>query len=282
MFASLAIIGVGLIGGSVALAARKKKVARRIVGIGRNEKSLAKAQALGVVDDYSTEIATAVAQSDLIVVCTPVTQIAEHVLTAAKYASPGTFITDAGSTKAELTQHIERELTKTKSAALFVGSHPMAGSEKTGVEYARADLFSNRVVILTPTKKSKALAVTKITEFWEALGAKIHSVSPETHDALVASASHVPHVVSSALAAATPPKCLPLTAGGWLDTTRIAAGDAELWRQILSQNRSQVLKGLARFEKVLSDFRAALERGDDAKLLHLLEAGKRTRDSVGS
>ena len=282
MFSSLAIIGVGLIGGSVGLAARKHHVADRIVGIGRHEQSLAKAKSLGVIDTFSTDLAAAVANIDLVIVCTPVEMIAEQVRNVALHAAPGTLITDCGSTKAALVKQIESDLRKSKSQVDFVGSHPMAGSEKTGVEHARADLFENRAVIITPTKKTKPEALARITDFWLALGAKVLLFSPAEHDALVASASHVPHVISAALAAATPQECLPLVAGGWLDTTRVAAGDVELWRQILSQNRSHVLKGLARFEKVLHALRAALEHENDAKLVQLLEAGKRTRDSVGN
>ena len=213
---------------------------------------------------------------------TPVESIAGHVHSAALNAASGTLITDCGSTKAAIVKQIESDLRKSKSAVDFVGSHPMAGSEKIGVEHARADLFENRAVIITPTKKTNPEALERITEFWQALGAKVHTFSPTEHDSLVAAASHVPHVISAALAAATPLECLSLVAGGWLDTTRVAAGDAELWRQILSQNRSHVLKALAGFEKVLHAMHAALEQGNDTKLVQLLEKGKRTRDSVGS
>lgn len=282
MLSTLTIIGVGLIGGSIGLAARQRRLARRIIGVGRNEATLAKALALKAVDETDTDVAHGVREADLVVVCTPVESIPEYVLAAAEHARPGTLVTDAGSTKAAIVQQIEAGLRKRKSQVGFIGSHPMAGSEKNGAEHARADLFQHRSVIVTPTKKSSPEALAKVRAFWESLGGQVFEMSPADHDKAVATISHVPHVVAAALAAATPEECWPLVAGGWLDSTRIAAGDPELWRQILSQNRSHTLKGLARFEKVLTALREALDSENDAKLLKLLQAGKNNRDAVGS
>jgi prephenate dehydrogenase len=282
MFPTLCIIGVGLIGGSLGLAARKHKVAHRVIGVGRDRRKLAKALDLGAVDECTTDLDRGVREADLVIVCTPVESIAEFVHQAALNARPKTLITDAGSTKELIVSQVEADLKKHKSAVDFVGSHPMAGSEKNGAEHARADLFEGRAVVITPTKRSSDDAVERIHDFWHALGANVFQMSPTEHDRAVAAISHVPHVVASALAAATPEESLPLAAGGWLDTTRIAAADVELWRQILTQNRSHVLKGLAQFEKVLTGLRAALQSENDAKLLKILEAGKNIRDAVGS
>lgn len=282
MFPTLAIVGVGLIGGSLGLAVRKHKVAHRVIGVGRNRRKLDKALDLGAVDEFTTDIYHGVREADLVVVCTPVESIVEFVQQAALNAQPKTLITDAGSTKELIVKQIEADLKKHKSAVDFVGSHPMAGSEKNGAEHSRSDLFEGRAVVITPTKHSSPDAVERIHDFWQAVGANVLKMSPGEHDRAVAAISHVPHVVASALAAATPGESLPLAAGGWLDTTRIAAADVELWRQILAQNRGHVLKGLAQFEKVLSGLRAALESENDAKLLKILEAGKNIRDAVGS
>jgi prephenate dehydrogenase len=282
MFSTLTIVGVGLIGGSIGLAARQRGVARRVIGVGRTEKNLARALKVGAVEEVTTDLAVGVQEADLIVVCTPVDSIARYVLESAGHGPPGCLITDAGSTKGEIVKQVETGLRKNKAAVDFVGSHPMAGSEKNGAGHAQSDLFERRVVVVTPTKKTKPEAVARIRRFWETLGANILETSPAEHDRAVASISHVPHVIASALAAATPEDCWPLVARGWLDTTRIAAGDAELWRQILAQNRANTLKGLAQFEKVLSALRASLESESDAKLLKLLQAGKHARDAVGS
>jgi prephenate dehydrogenase len=282
VFPTLSIIGVGLIGGSLGLAVRKHKVAHRVIGIGRDKHKLAKALDLGAVDEITTDLDHGVREADLVVVCTPVELVAEHVLQVALNARPKTLITDAGSTKEQLVKQIEAELKKHKSPVDFVGSHPMAGSEKNGVEHSRADLFEGRVVVVTAGKRSSADAIERIVNFWQGVGANVFHLSPAEHDRAVAAISHVPHVVASALAAASPEECLPLAAGGWLDTTRIASGDPELWRQILAQNRGHALKALAQFEKVLSAIRVALESENDAKLLKILEAGKNIRDAVGS
>lgn len=282
MFPTLSIIGVGLIGGSLGLAVRKHKVAHRVIGVGRDRKKLGKALDLGAIDEIAADLDHGVREADLVVVCTPVESIAEFVLQVALNARPKTLITDAGSTKELLVEQVEHDLKSHKLPVDFVGSHPMAGSEKNGPEHARADLFEGRTVVITPTKRSSEDAVERVHDFWQAVGANVLQMSPADHDRAVAAISHVPHVVASALAAATPESSLPLAAGGWLDSTRIASGDPELWRQILSQNRGHALKALAQFEKVLSGMRAALETENDAKLLKLLEAGKTIRDAVGS
>jgi prephenate dehydrogenase len=282
MFPTLTIIGVGLIGGSLGLAVRKHKVAHRVIGVGRNRHKLDKALDLGALDECTTDIYRGVREADLVVVCTPVESIIGFVQQAALNARPKTLITDAGSTKELIVKQVEADLKKHKSPVDFVGSHPMAGSEKNGAEHSRADLFEGRAVIVTPGKRSSPDAVERIHDFWRAVGANVLQMSPAEHDRAVAAISHVPHVVASALAAATPEESLPLAAGGWFDTTRIAAADVELWRQILAQNRGHVLKALAQFEKVLSGLRAALESENDAKLLKILQAGKNIRDAVGS
>jgi len=282
MFPTLCIIGVGLIGGSLGLAVRKHKVAHRVIGVGRNRHKLDKALDLGALDECTTDIYRGVREADLVVVCTPVESIIGFVQQAALNARPKTLITDAGSTKELIVKQVEADLKKHKSPVDFVGSHPMAGSEKNGAEHSRADLFEGRAVIVTPGKRSSPDAVERIHDFWRAVGANVLQMSPAEHDRAVAAISHVPHVVASALAAATPEESLPLAAGGWFDMTRIAAADVELWRQILAQNRGHVLKALAQFEKVLSGLRAALQSENDAKLLKILQAGKNIRDAVGS
>lgn len=281
-FPTVAIIGVGLIGGSIGLALRKRKLAKKIIGIGRRKASLAKALALKCVTETTTSIARGVKQADLTIVCTPVELIPAQVAAVRRNCPNGSLITDVGSTKSEVVLQTEVKLAPYGGRMPFVGSHPITGSEKTGPEAARADLFEDRVVVVTETLMSYHETVDSIEEFWQSLGARVIRMSPERHDAALAHTSHLPHLVASALAVATPQHLMPLTAGGWQDTTRIAASDPELWQQIFLANAGHTLKALADFETVLKRLRAAVEQADRPLLTALLAEGKRRRDAVGS
>jgi prephenate dehydrogenase len=276
---TVAIVGVGLIGGSIGLALRKRELAENIVGVGRRRESLRKALAAGVVTSTTQDIATGVREAQVIVVCTPVDSIAEHVRQSAAACPAGALLTDAGSTKARIVRQLNGALPRSVS---FVGSHPIAGSEKNGCENAQADLFEGRVAVVTPTRKTNEEDLQRTADFWSALGASVLVMSPAAHDRALAAISHLPHLLAAALARATPEADLPLAAGGWRDSTRIAAGDAELWTQILSDNSENVLKALARFEKSLSAMRSAIERHDTRRLNNLLGEAKQVRDAVGS
>lgn len=280
---TVAIIGVGLIGGSIGLALRRRKLAGRIVGIGRRRSSLAKALECKCVTETTTSIARGVAEADFVVVCTPVELIAETIAEAARHAPAGAMLTDAGSTKEAVVAKCEAMLIAANlDPSRFVGSHPIAGSEKTGATAAVADLLDGRAVVVTPTTATAATTTSAVEKFWKSLGANVVQMSPAVHDAALARTSHLPHLVASALAAATPESLLPLTGTGWSDTTRVAAGDAELWRQILATNAVPTLKALADFERVLSRLRTALESGDGAELARILAEGKSRRDALGS
>jgi prephenate dehydrogenase len=280
---TVAIVGVGLIGGSIGLALRKRKLARRVVGIGRSQATLAKALARGCITELSPSLAEGVREAELVVVCTPVEQIARQLVEAAAYSPRECLFTDAGSTKGQLVAEVEAALASRYPGELpFVGSHPIAGSEKTGPDAADADLFQGRVVVITPTARTKNAAAAAVEAFWRSLGADVLWLAPERHDEALAVTSHLPHLVASALAAATPQELLPLVGSGWQDSTRIAAGDPELWRQIFLANRGATLKALDDFERVLAAFRAALSSGEGAQLAALLAEGKSRRDAVGS
>ncbi|MEX0819145.1 MAG: prephenate dehydrogenase/arogenate dehydrogenase family protein, partial [Pirellulaceae bacterium] len=253
-----------------------------VVGVGRRTASLQKAKQRGAVTSTTTELSRGVRDAQLIVICTPVERIAEFAIEAAAFCPGGALITDAGSTKLEIVRSVDAALKDAANRVAFVGSHPMAGSEKTGPAHAQADLFDGRVAVVTPTEQTSDEARQQVERFWQQLGSKVICMSPEDHDRSVATISHMPHVIASALAASTPDEDLQLASTGWLDTTRIASGDPDLWRQILADNRAGVLKSLDKFEKVLASFRQALERDEQEKLLQLLEAGKQRRDSLGN
>ena len=286
---TIAILGVGLIGGSIGLALKQRALCRQVVGIGRRPTTLQAAKRRGAIDRGTVDLARGVADASLIIVCTPVEQVVEYVERVRAVCRPDAIITDVGSTKARIVEALDSSAelpagssSTGASGARFVGSHPMAGSEKTGVQHASADLFDKRTVIVTPGPTSRAADVRRVSRLWRSLGGRIVQMEPHAHDAAVASISHLPHVVSAALAAASPREHLGLIAGGWRDTTRVAAGDPELWRQILLDNRHELLQSLAKFSAILKHYQVALQRGDATALLQLLELGKNIRDAVGN
>jgi prephenate dehydrogenase len=283
-FKRVAIVGVGLIGGSIGMALRQRRLAGEVVGIGRDEKKLAKARELGAVDHHATELLQGVAEADLVIICTPVDTIADFVENIAAACPTASLITDAGSTKAAIVTAVEKSQAGRKSGPHFVASHPLAGDHRTGVEAARADLLAGRKVIVTPTAATSADAAARICEFWRSLDAEVIKMSPAEHDAALAATSHLPHLVAFALAAATPHDLLPLAASGWRDTTRIAAADPKIWEPIFAANRVEALAALARFEKIIGELRSALEAGDETRLLSVLEKAreiKSKRDALG-
>jgi prephenate dehydrogenase len=274
---TLAIVGVGLIGGSVGLAVRRPGGGTHVVGVDRDDNALRCARERGAVDEARSDFPAAVAAADLVLFCTPVDSIASQVLAAASACRPGTVLTDAGSTKAAIVDAVESHL---PASVAFVGGHPLAGSEKQGPEYADPALFRDRVVVLTPTATSDEQAVARVAAFWESLGARVRRMSPDAHDRALALTSHLPHLVAAALAGVLPPELAGLTASGFRDTTRLAASNPELWSAILDANREAVLDALALFQGQLREFRRALEAGDRDAVRAALEAGGRARSAL--
>ena len=276
---TVAVVGVGLIGGSIGLALRERGLARNVVGVGRDKERLGIAEQRGAVTSTTTDWSKGVRDAKLIVACTPVDHVVDHVRLVSESCQAGTLITDAGSTKGRICRELESQPV---AGGVFVGSHPMAGSHKSGPEHARGDLFEDSLTVVTPTERTREEHTEQIELFWKSLGSHVVRTSPEEHDRAVAAISHLPHVVASALAASTSPDHLPLAGTGWRDTTRVAAGEAELWRQILADNRDHVLQSLDNFAKVLTEIRDALAADNQTELIKLLEVGKRNRDSLGS
>ena len=279
-FDTLALVGVGMLGGSVGLAARRRGVVRQVLGTDRDADALHRARMCGILDASFTDIAGVVASADLVVFCTPVDRIAEQVLAAAPHCRPGTLLTDVGSTKAEIVRAIEGRL---PAGIAFVGGHPLAGSEKQGPDAAVEDLFQDRVVVLTPCTRpaTAASGLEQISAFWQALGARVRIMDAGEHDCALAVTSHLPHLAASALAGTVPPQLLDLTATGFRSATRLAAGCPELWTAILHTNRAAVLTALESYRDRLDLFRRALEADDRSLLAQLLSEGKETRDTLG-
>jgi prephenate dehydrogenase len=276
---TVAIVGVGLIGGSIGLALHKRKLAEQIIGIGRRQESLRAARRVGAVDHTTVDIEKGVAEADLVVVCTPVGRIVEDVRKAAMHCPEGSLITDAGSTKQTIVAALDEGLPR---GCRFLGSHPLAGSEKTGAANASADLFEGRIAILTPTKNTRAEDYDFLEAFWESLGSVVMRLSPDDHDRALALTSHLPHIVAAALAASVTEKYFRLAGPGFLDATRIASGDAELWAQIFAHNRDNVSNVLEQFSANLSALQSAVRDGNHDEIIRLLTLAKKNRDALGS
>ena len=276
---TVAIVGVGLIGGSIGLALQSRRLAGRVIGVGRSAASLATARTAKVVTETSLDLEAAVAEADLVVVATDVGTIASLLDRVDEAVRPGTLITDAGSTKASIVAAWEKR--RRSRRGRFVGGHPIAGSHKSGPAAADATLFEGRVTVVTPARGTPAADAEAIGGFWAAVGSTVFMMDPKEHDKILAATSHAPHLLAAAIALATPAAARQFTAGGWRDTTRIAAGDPELWADILLDNAAQVAKALARIAAGAEKMLAAIESGDRRRLLTLLARAKEERDAVG-
>jgi prephenate dehydrogenase len=276
---SVAIVGAGLIGGSVGRALLDRGLARRVIGIGRSQQSLDEAARTGAVTDTSLDPAAA-AEADFVLVATSVASVSALLDAVDAVVRPGTLLTDAGSTKGSIVSAWEQK--RIRRQGRFVGSHPLAGSHRRGPEAADGNLFNGRVVVVTPAAATPPDDVAAVGEFWSALGATVYLMPPKEHDRIVAATSHAPHVLAAAIAIATPPATLPFTAGGWRDTTRIAAGDAQLWADILLDNATAVAAALRRIATASEQMLQAIEAGDRRRLVTLLSRAKDARDALGS
>ena len=282
LFKKITIVGVGLLGGSIGLAVRQRRLAGEIAGFIRRAASVKDCEKVGAVDYATTDLLAAVSNADLVILCMPLAQmrpLAEQILPALKR---GAIVTDVGSVKAGVVRELESLIQK--SGAHFVGSHPMAGGEKMGVLAAKADLYANAACIVTPTKKSSAGAVRKLEIFWQSLGARTLRLDAAKHDLLVSRSSHLPHVVAATLAnlvlhPANSKAQTALCATGFRDTTRIASGSPEMWRDIALANRKNVSRSVDVFVAELKKFQSALKRNDAKAVEKFFAAAKARRDN---
>lgn len=281
-FRKITIVGVGLLGGSIGLAARKFRVTEEIAGFVRRKETIRECEKFGATDFATTDLLAAVSKSDLIILCTPLAQmrsLAKQFLPALKR---GAIVTDVGSVKADVVRELESLISKT--GAHFVGSHPMAGGEKTGVSAARADLFAGAVCVVTATKRTNATALRKVEQFWKSLGSRVLRMSPEQHDLFVSRTSHLPHVVAAALAnlvlnPVNPKTQSQLCASGFRDTTRIASGSSEMWRDIALSNRKNLSRSLDAFISELQKFQRTLKSADAKAISKFFETAKSRHDN---
>jgi cyclohexadieny/prephenate dehydrogenase len=276
-FQTIGIVGCGLIGCSIAAALKSRGFRGRTIGCGRAGKNLEIASARGYIDAAETDLANASRQCDLVVICTPVDQIVNDVRIAAGAAATGALITDSGSVKQTVCGPLSKGL---PAGITFIGSHPIAGSEKQGCAHANPDLYENRVCVVTADSTTPRTSVDRLSAFWRSLGMSVVEMTAAAHDVALAQTSHVPHVVAAALAGSLAMDYRHLTGGGFHDTTRIAAGDPELWASILLANADAVSKATLDFSASLTAFAQALEKRDRRALVELLRSAKENREAV--
>jgi prephenate dehydrogenase len=270
----LSIIGVGLLGGSVGLAAKAALSGVRVVGYGHRAETVRRALEVGAIDESAGSCAEAVRGADMVFLCTPVGLFPEMLRQAASGLSAGAVVSDVGSTKRSVVRLGEELL---PAGVHFVGSHPMAGSEKRGIEFARADLFQGARCILTPTARTDSAALEKVDAFWRLLGMQTTRMSPEDHDRHVCDISHLPHAVAAALIALQSEQSLPLAGKGFLDTTRVAGGDGGLWRDILQDNRDNVVESIGRLRAKLDELEKLLDPSQRDALAKWLDTAAERR-----
>jgi prephenate dehydrogenase len=280
-FRRVAVIGVGLIGGSFALALKAAKACAEVVGVGRSRANLDAARSLGAIDVATGDVAQAVRGADLVLVATPVAQFAAVFRALEPVLAADALVTDAGSTKRDVVAAARAQLGA--KVAQFVPAHPIAGAEHSGAAAARADLFRGKRVVLAPLPENAPQSIERIAGAWRTCGARTSNMSPDEHDGVFAAVSHLPHVLAFALVndvaeRANAAQLFGYAAGGFRDFTRIASSHPEMWRDICIANRDAVLEELRRFGSQLESIRALLAAGDAAGLEEVFAKARAARN----
>ncbi len=285
MIERLCVIGVGLIGGSLALGLREAGYCRHVTGVGRNPENLKTALARGIIDEASHDIGAAASQADMIVIAAPVGATGQVVERFAGRLSPDAVFTDVGSVKGSVIRQVEAAMGC--APANFVPGHPIAGTENSGAGAALADLFRGRRVLLTPLPETGADAVAKVEAMWRAVGAEVEQMDVERHDRILAATSHLPHMLAFGLVDSlarqeASEEIFRYAAGGFRDFTRIASSDPVMWRDICLHNREALLRAMDNYRADLDELRAAIDQGDEAALEQIFSRAKQARDGFAS
>lgn len=284
----LVIFGVGLIGGSLALALKHRGVVRHVVGIGRHPENLHQAMALGVIDEAHADVAMALKDADMVVIATPVAQTPVILQAIMPHLNSKTVVSDVGSTKSDIAGYVvqaaEQSTQSQQILAQFVGAHPIAGAEKSGVGAARADLFQGKNVVLTPTQHNSPTHIQTVQSMWEHCGARVCKMTASEHDTIFASVSHLPHLLAFALvhdiaSRDNAEQLFSFAASGFRDFTRIAGSSAEMWRDIGLANRQALLKELQQYQDELNRLQQMLLQSDAQGLKHYLETASQARNA---
>jgi prephenate dehydrogenase len=277
MFNKIAIIGVGLIGGSIGLAIRTRRLCPKVVGIGRRQVSLDKAIQKSAIDKGTLNIQEGVKEADLIIVSTPVEQVKNKIAEAAGYAKKGAIIIDVNSAKQDIAHFANKNMPE---GVYFVPTHPMAGSERSGISYSEPELFNKTICIITPERFTNKNALDEITAFWQSLGAKVITMTPKAHDDMVSRISHLPHILAYALCNTVSAKEIAISGSGFKDTTRIAKSSPDMWKEIFMQNKKSILKSIALFEKNLRILKSDILANKKSDLAQKLTRAAKKRDYI--
>ena len=280
LFRKVVIFGVGLIGGSFALALKKAGAVGEVVGFGRSAATLEQAKQLGIVDRIGVGVAAEDGDADLVLLASPVGQMADLMTRIAPHLGPNTLVTDGGSTKCDVVGYARARMGA--RIGQFIPAHPIAGAEQSGPSAARADLYQNKRVVLTPLPENAPVWVSIVRQAWESCGAVVSELTPEQHDGVFAAVSHLPHLLSFALVhdiaqRADRDLLLSFAASGFRDFTRIAASSPEMWRDIALANRAALLSELARYQQELTQLQNALNAGDGAQLETIFSEARNLR-----
>ncbi|MDP2652697.1 MAG: prephenate dehydrogenase [Candidatus Omnitrophota bacterium] len=278
LFRKVTVIGVGLIGGSLGMAMKQRKLAFEIVGVSQQSSSLTTALKNNAIDKASNDIKDAVSNADLVILSTPVSIIASLLPRIGPYLKRNCIITDVGSTKAAIVSAAQKYL---PPHAHFVGSHPLAGSEKRGAEFASSGFFENSICLMTPVEQTNKIACDRVKELWTKVGASVKFLAPDDHDKALAFISHLPHVVAYSLMGSIPDDSLGYAAQGLKDTTRIASSNPQMWIDICMANKRNLVASIDEFVKHLAAVRKAIIGDDQQSLTTLFKNAKTKRDALG-
>jgi len=280
MLNKITIIGVGLIGGSLAKAIKENQLANKVCGYGRDQSRLEKAKNTNIIDELSTNIDEAVKGADIVVIATPVGTFKQILEAIEPLITEQVIISDVGSTKTNIVK-IVNEVLGEKSKC-FVPAHPIAGKEKSGFEVSVPDLFKDKKTIITPLENNAPESIKVIHDMWIGTGAEVDYLSPESHDELLGMTSHLPHMLAFSLVnylVSQSPNASIYAGGGFKDFSRIASGDAVMWRDICIQNKEQIIDHLKGYQSILSELIDAIDDDDSKRLEMLFTTAKNTRDS---
>ncbi len=273
LFKKVAVVGVGLIGGSLALAIKKRKLADKVVGTSRHRKNLLLAKRAGAIDEGSQDIGI-IRGADLVIIAVPVNAVLKLAPKIAKIIGPDCIVFDVASTKQKIVGKLDKVFSR------YIGTHPMAGSEKRGIANSDDKMFQGSVCILTPTPKTDKRALAKIKKLWACLGTGVVTIPAGAHDKALSFVSHLPHIIAFSLINTVPAKYLKFASRGLRDTTRIAASDSEIWSDIFLTNRGNILAAIELIQKNLASIKKAIASGDSNSLDRILKTAKKKRDSL--
>lgn len=264
-------------GGSLGLAIKKHGIAKEVVGVSQKQETLDEAIKLKAIDIGETNIQRALKNADLVVLATPVNLITKLLVSINPYLKRGCIVTDMGSTKSEIVETAEKKLS---NPGLFVGSHPLVGSEKKGVEFSDAEMYEGSECIITPVSSTNRTAIEKVQRFWAKLGANVKTLTPEEHDQILAYTSHLPHLLSFSIMEVVPQKYLEYVSSGFKDTTRIASSSPQMWNDICFSNSKHVIHALDELVKNLAAIRKFVTDRDEKSLIEYFTKSKEKRDAI--